>query len=233
VEVTVAADATTLAAVGADRVRSYLDAAIAIRGRASLALSGGTSPAPLIAALARVDLDWSAVDVFQVDERWVHSASPDRNWTAIDETLIAPTGARGHRLTVSGGHVRHASRQLLVMSDASRLKDLLGPTAVLDVVHLGLGGDGHTASWPPGAAMDSLVEATTLVERIENFRAFDRTTLTPAIVNRARQVIWYVTGAAKSDVLSRLVAGDLSIPAGHVRGPHQEIFTDLAEFSSP
>ncbi len=180
---------------------------------------------PLFIALTEADVDWSRVDVFQVDERWTDSPR-DRNWTAVELNLVGPTGARGHPLTV-GGEAGSLSRSLSIESDIATLEGLLGDAMTFDVVHLGLGTDGHTASWPPGNQLDSLLSTSSPVAEVAAFNGFDRTTLTPQVVNRARSVAWFVIGEAKTQVLRRLIAGDPAMPATRVAVTNQQLFTDV------
>lgn len=206
----------------ARHIAGALIEAIDARGMASLALSGGSSPVPMLGFLASQQLEWSRVHVFQVDERIVPAGDEARNWTMLRALLVDEVGAVGHAMSVQPGLAAHAAA-LVRSSDASVMSRLAGAPPVLDVVHLGLGTDGHTASWPPGREIDDGVGLT----EVAAFNGHDRVTLTPAVVNRARSIVWFVPGESKRHMLERLVGGDLTIPAGLVSRHQAELFTDV------
>src|SRR5882672_10190858 len=142
----VGADVDEAAAQAARLIANSLREAIAARGRASVAVSGGTTPWAMLRVLAGLKIQWELVDVFQVDERAVPRGDPDRNATHIESALIrlAPVPkSRWHPIPVEepdpAGAARRYERTLRDVADG-----------VLDVVHLGLGDDGHTASLVPG-----------------------------------------------------------------------------------
>lgn len=228
-------DAVGAAEAAAEIVASLLNEAIGDDpdGRASIAFSGGSSPRPMMARLAElsgrslgtgaaVGLDWETIDVFQVDERVAPDGDPARNLVDLRRELadrVLPEDLL-HPMPVELG-AEHAAEAY-----ASILSDLLGPTPVLDVVHLGIGDDGHTASLVPGdpslRVLDRDVTAT------EDYRGHRRVTMTYPILDRARTVIWLVTGAGKSVALAQLLAGDPAIPASHVRPQRSIIVADAA-----
>lgn len=226
-EVFTAADAEAAAASAAGYIGIVLRDAVSRRGRALLAMSGGSSPVPLLDALAQLDISWEQVTVLQVDERWVGETGPDRNLTALRERLVTPTGTAVLPFTVTAGPVTAAARGGAAAADSASLRELLGPDGRIDVVHLGLGTDGHTASWPPGAVTEALMTETALVATVDDFNGFDRTTLTPVAVSAARHVVWFVPGEAKRAMLGRLCAGDGTIPAGRVDQRRAVVFTDV------
>lgn len=212
-EVVVAADAGELACVAAERIAGPLGDALARRGRGTLAVSGGSSPAGMFAALAASGLDWSRIDVFQVDERVAPDGHPDRNATLLRSHLLeaAPVpDERVHLMPVTATDLAEAARAY-----AGRLAEVTGGRA-LDVVHLGLGDDGHTASWPPGDPVgDGNDNAAVAV--VGPFDGRLRMTLTPAAVNAAGAIVWLIDGPGKAPVVARLLAGDPAIPASRVR----------------
>lgn len=185
------------ARLAADHLALLVSDAVEARGGATVALSGGTSPSSLFDALSTMDLPWDRVEIFQVDERIVRRSSPERNWSMISERLVQPTGAKGRPMPV----VRLPSR--------------------LDVVHLGLGLDGHTASWPTG---HPVLGARGGLALIGDFNGTRRITVTPPVVNAARNVVWFVPGDAKRSVIDRLVGGDRSLPASVVRARRSVLF---------
>lgn len=199
-------------------------AAVAARGRFCLAVSGGRTPWAMLRALAEEDMPWAGLQLFQVDERVAPAGHPDRNLTHIAESLLshAPlTPAQVHALPVEAPDLAAAARAYGV-----ELRALCGTPPVLDLVHLGLGPDGHTASLVPG---DPVLQVNdTEVAITGPYQGRPRLTLTYPVLNAARRVLWLATGAEKRPMLSRLRAGDCSIPAGHVEAAHALLLTDRA-----
>ncbi len=181
-EIRVALDAAAAAADAAQWVGSQLRNAVRRRGSASLAVSGGTTPAKMFAVLTGVELPWHEVTVWQVDERIAPDGSPDRNASLLD--VFEKIGARVRLMPVTERDVNAASRRY-----AAEL-----PTR-FDVVHLGLGADGHTASWVPGDPVVDEVESVALSGEYQGRR---RMTLTPPVVNGARHRLVLATGADKA-----------------------------------
>jgi 6-phosphogluconolactonase len=208
------------AAAAAERIARHLAHAIQARGRAVLALSGGSTPLPMFDHLATIDLAWASVHVLAVDERNVARDHPDSNWAEIEARLLRPTGATGHPFTVAptGSPTVH---DLLARSDAARLDDLLAGSPI-DVVHLGLGDDGHTASWPPGVN----VPEDRTVAAIGPFNGHPRITLTPPPINAARHRVWLITDGSKREQLATLVDATSTAPAALVRRDDTVVFAD-------
>jgi len=205
-------DGAALAARTADLVAEKLAGAIDARGRATLAVSGGGTPIGFFAELAQRKLPWEAVHVFQVDERVAPPGDPDRNLNGLSEALldrvpIPPENV--HPMPVEETDLEAAAAVY-----ADEIRAVTGPGGRLDVVHLGVGGDGHTASWPPG---DPVIDATADVALSGVFNGRVRMTLTPPAVNRAGWIVWEIAGAAKAPVVALLVSGDPAIPASRVR----------------
>lgn len=192
----------------ADLLADALRRALEDRGLAVLALSGGRTPVPMYRRLADTVLDWSRVHVVQVDERAVPDEDPDRNWRAIQADLVAPTGAVGHPMPVVGAPLEDAAAAY----DAD-LQALCG--GAVDALHLGLGGDGHTASLVPGdpvVGRDDVGVATTGV-----YQGNRRMTLTAPSLNRAGRIVWQVVGEGKREALDRLRTWSGTDPSGVVR----------------
>lgn len=166
-------------------------------------------------ALAEEDIPWDRVNVFQVDERVAPPGHPDRNLTALLSEL--PSGARQdlHPMPVEDDDLEAA---------ADRYAALLPPR--LDLVHLGIGEDGHTASLVPGDPVldvrDRLVAVT------GEYQGRRRMTMTYPALDAAREVVWLVTGESKRDPLAKLLARDESIPAARVAAPDQLVIADTA-----
>ncbi len=190
-----------LGAAAADEVAGALRRAIGARGAATLAVSGGKTPAPMFSALAAFDLPWDVVDVFQVDERIAPAGDPARNATA---QAVLP--GRFHPMPVEDPDPAAAAARY-----AASLPD------AFDCIHLGLGDDGHTASLLPGDPVLDEEKLTVAVTGVYQGRA--RMTLTRPVLDRARQVVWLVSGASKRARVAQLMQGDPSIPAGRIRAP--------------
>ncbi len=208
--------------------------AIDARGVASLALSGGSSPVALLQSLALSKLvNWDLVDIFQVDERRAPTGSPDRNETQLREFLLTPLRhplAKTHMVfgnaADDGNHVVEGdelpSPDAAAEAYAGVLERVCGN--IVDVVHLGLGDDGHTASLVPGDSV--LFERRVFVGSTRVYKGFRRVTLTYPALESARHIAWFVVGHAKAPMVHRLCVSDPSIPAGCVRANDDVIFAD-------
>lgn len=197
----------------ATRISVLLDAAVDARGTATLAVSGGSTPIGLFDALAKRSLPWEQIHVLQVDERVAQTGHADRNLTELRRHLIDVVGLPAtnlHAMPVTSGEPEDAAA-----SYASTLREVAGDPPVVDVVHLGLGADGHTASLVPGDAVLDVQDRDVAATRVYQGRR--RVTLTYPALERARTLIWVVAGEDKQDAVARLWAGDQSIPAGRVR----------------
>ncbi|MEE8600476.1 6-phosphogluconolactonase [Euzebya tangerina] len=201
----------------ADLIADRLGRALVARGTATLALSGGSTPKPLYRMLATYDLQWRAVHVVQVDERVAPADHPDRNWVAIEEGLVGVTGAVGHPMptTREGAAAGSAGDwDVLVASYADELRQL----GRLDVVHLGLGDDGHTASLVPGdPVLDLTGSDAPSVAMTEPYQGRRRMTLTAPTINAAATIVWQVVGGGKAHAVAQLLAEDPSIPGSLIR----------------
>ena len=201
------------------------DRAIAARGRFSLALSGGSTPWQMLRSLEAGDLPWEQVDIFQVDERVAPAGGDERNLTHLESSLVARVpipSAQVHAMPVEAQDLERAARDY-----AARLAARTGEPATLDVVHLGMGADGHTASLVPGDAVLDVTGADVAVTAAP-YQGQRRMTLTFPALNRAHTVLWLLTGAGKADMLRRLRDGDTSIPAGRVSRRQALVFADRA-----
>ena len=196
--------------------------AVTARGRFVMAVSGGHTPWMMLRALANIDLPWPAIQVVQVDERVAPPGHPDRNLTHLRESLLdlAPLAPdQIHAMPVESADLNAAAAEY-----ATTLRQIAGSTPVLDLVHLGLGPDGHTASLVPGDPVLNVKDADVAMTGVYQGRR--RMTLTYPIVNRARNILWVVTGKEKVSMLNRLLNGDESIPAGRVRREGARIIAD-------
>jgi 6-phosphogluconolactonase len=199
-------------------------AAVTSRGRFTLAVSGGRTPWLMLRALAAEKLPWRQVHVFQVDERLAPAGDPDRNFTHLRDSLLdhAPLSPdHVHAMPVETAELNWAAEQY-----ARTLQDIAGLPPVLDLIHLGLGPDGHTASLVPG---DPVLDVTDVDVAVTGpYQGRRRMTLTVPIINRSRLVLWLVTGGEKAEALVRLRDGDRSIPGSRVRRNDALVLADRA-----
>jgi 6-phosphogluconolactonase len=217
-------DADAVARAGASAIAAESRAAVRSRGLFTLAVSGGHTPWIMLRALAGEDVPWARVNLFQVDERVAPDGHADRNLTHLRESLLqlVPLGPdQMHAMPVESPDLEAAAAQY-----ASVLRQVAGSPPVLDLVHLGLGPDGHTASLLPGDPALDIDTADVAVTGVYQGRR--RMTLTYPVLNRARRVLWIVTGSEKVEMLRRLRAGDRSIPAGRVRSEEALLLADRA-----
>ena len=224
VKIEVHADDDLVARKAARIIAADMRAAVPQHGRFVMAISGGRTPWVMLRALADEQLPWQNVHVVQVDERAAPAADPDRNLAHLRENLLDHAPLRPdhiHAMPVEAADLDRAAEQY-----ALTLRDVAGVPPVIDLIHLGLGADGHTASLVPG---DPVLEVTeTDVAATGPYQGRRRMTLTFPIINRSRRILWLVTGREKAGSLVRLRDGDLSIPASRVRQDRALILADRA-----
>ena len=223
-EIRILADADAVAAEAARLIAAEARAAVAARGRFVVAVSGGRTPWQMLRMLAGEDVPWAGVHVVQVDERIAPAGDPDRNLTHLRESLLgcAPLPA-GHIYAMP---VEAADLDEAALSYARTLERIAGTPPVLDLAHLGLGPDGHTASLVPGDPVLDVVDRDVALTDVYMGRR--RMTLTYPVLNRSRRTLWVVTGAEKAAMLQCLRAADASIPAGRVRQDGALVLADRA-----
>jgi 6-phosphogluconolactonase len=221
-KVEVFSDDDAVARHAATMIATEARAAVAARGRFVLAVSGGHTPWAMLRALSGEDVPWANVYVTQVDERVAPAGDPDRNLTHIRESLRAPLRPE----QILAMPVEAPDLQAAVARYAASLQEIAGSPPVLDLVHLGLGPDGHTASLVPGDRVLEVTDADVALTGIYQGRR--RMTLTYPMINRARRILWLVTGGEKVEMLGRLRKGDPSIPAGRIRQDQAVVFADQA-----
>jgi len=217
-------DADTVAREAAAIVAAKARAAIAERGRFIMAVSGGRTPWLMLRALAHEDVPWDDVHVVQVDERIAPEGDPDRNLTHLRESRSGQASLRPEQIQampVEAPDLRVAAEQY-----SKALREIAGSPPVLDLVHLGLGPDGHTASLVPGDPVLAVDDADVALTGVYQGRR--RMTLTYPILNRSHGVLWLITGSDKAEMVGRLYAGDTSIPAGRVNREHALVLADRA-----
>lgn len=222
-EIRVLDDGAAVAKAGAQFVIDAAERAIAARGRFLLAVSGGKTPWVMMAELARASVDWSKWHLFQVDERIAPAGDPDRNLTHLQESLLAHVtlpAANVHAMPVERPDPTAAAGDY-----AEELLRVAGSPVVLDLVHLGLGPDGHTASLVPEDAVLGVRDRDVAITA-SAYQGRHRMTLTYPVLDRAREILWLIDGAAKADMLPRVKKGDTGIPAGRVRNPNAVAIVD-------
>jgi 6-phosphogluconolactonase len=190
---------------GAELIAEAAREAVSERGSCALAVSGGHDPWPMFSQLEDLEMDWTKTEIFQVDERVAPAGSDERNLTHLIESLSI--GAQG------------SIRPMPVTDDdldaaAERYAESL-PEA-LDLAHMGIGPDGHTASLVPGDPVLEVDDRRVAVTAGE-YEGVRRMTLTYPELHRVRRLLWVVTGEKKVDALRKLLARDPSIPAGRVQ----------------
>jgi len=220
----VLADADAVARKAAARIAAEARQAVAARGRFVMAVSGGHTPWVMLRALAEEDVPWGNVHVFQVDERVAPEGHADRNLTHLRASLLEhaplpPTQLHAMPVEIPDLHSAAAKYD-------AELTSIAGAPPVLDLVHLGLGPDGHTASLVPGDPVLDVKDHDVAVTGV--YQGRNRLTLTYPVLNRARLILWLVTGSEKVPMYKRLQAADQSIPAGRVRRNNATVLADSA-----
>lgn len=196
--------------------------AVEERGRFILAVSGGHTPWKMLRALAGQDVPWEYTHVIQVDERVAPEGDPDRNLTLLKKSLLenSPIAEENiHPMPVAGEDLSAGTQRYALI-----LREIAGAPPVLDLVHLGLGPDGHTASLIPGDPALKISDAD--VALTDTYKGRRRMTLTYPILNRSRKILWLVTGSDKAAILVKLQDGDTSLPAGKVRSDRAIVLAD-------
>ena len=194
------------------------------RGRFVMAVSGGHTPWQMLRALENEKVPWESVHVVQVDERVAPAGDPDRNLTHLHESLLEHAPLRSeqiHAMPVESPDLDNAAKRY-----AMTLQQIAGSPPVLDLAHLGLGPNGHTASLVPGDPVLKVTDADVAPTGVYQDRR--RMTLTYPMLNRSRRILWLVTGNDKVDALARLRDGDVSIPAGRIQRDQAVLLADVA-----
>jgi len=217
-EICVVPDAAAVADEVAERITTAIAGAVAERGTAAVAFSGGATPAPMLRALSARALPWDAVRVFQVDERLAPDGHPDRNATMLRAELLDRVPALAHLMPVTAEDLQQAAGDY-----AALLADLAD--GVLDVVHLGLGPDGHTASLVPGDPVLRVDDRD--VALTGEYQGRRRMTLTYPALDRAHLLVWEVVGEDKAEAVRALIDRG-NVPAGGVSQGRAVLVADQA-----
>lgn len=196
--------------------------AIEKRGSFTMAVSGGKTPWIMLRHLGKEKLDWNKIHIFQVDERIAPAGSPDRNWTHLQESLFinpATQAAHLHPMPVENTDIKAGA-----FAYATLLEKITGTPPVFDLIHLGLGADGHTASLIPGDPVLKVIDDDVALTGL--YQGHPRMTLTYPVINRSRKILWIVTGKEKQTALQQLLNKDKSIPGGSINQAHATIIAD-------
>jgi 6-phosphogluconolactonase len=218
-QIEVRPDAEAVAERASELVAKRASETVASHGRFTFAVSGGHTPWAMFRLLAGEELPWAQVTIFQVDERVAPDGDPDRNLTHLRASLPPAATPDIRPMPVTAQDLERGA------DDYAR-----SLPEVFDLVHLGLGPDGHTASLVPG---DPVLEVTDrLVALTGVYQGRRRMTLTYPALERAPNVLWLVTGEDKTDALDRLRAGDPAIPASRISTANALLVADRAAAGS-
>jgi 6-phosphogluconolactonase len=223
-KIEVLADAASVAREAAAIIAAQARDAVVARGRFIFAVSGGHTPWLMLRDLAGEKVPWEEMHLVQVDERVAPAGHPDRNVTHLRQSLLTRVSLRPeqiHAMPVEVPDLEGGAE-----SYTRTLLEIAGSPPVLDLVHLGLGPDGHTASLIPG---DPVLNVTdTDVALTGAYQGRRRMTLTYPIINRSRRILWLATGSDKAGPLVQLRDADPSIPAGRIRQDNALVLADRA-----
>jgi 6-phosphogluconolactonase len=201
--------------------------AIAARGRFTLAASGGKSPRALYEELVQRPIDWARVELFQVDERVLPLGDAARNRTLLEQALLNQLATQP---VVHWMPVELPLRDARIAYERTILK-ALGNEPRFDLVHLGLGADGHTASLTPGDAQ-ALGELSQLVVPTQVYLGTERLTLSFPLLRQAHELLWFIAGADKAEALQKLLLSDPNIPASRLVDVSAEAYICLNQFAT-
>ncbi|MFN8216065.1 MAG: 6-phosphogluconolactonase [Solirubrobacterales bacterium] len=217
IELEVPGDEQVAARRAAELIAAHGAAAAAARGAFAFAMSGGRSPWAMLAILGELEeMPWGQTELFQVDERVAAPGSEDRNLTHMVLGLSMDHQTALRPMPVTQRDLDGAAREY-----EGSLPERF------DVVHLGLGPDGHTASLVPGDPVLEVRDRRVAMTGGQ-YQGHPRMTLTYPAIDAAREIVWLVTGAEKREALAKLLAGDESIPAGRVRNESIVVVADEA-----
>jgi 6-phosphogluconolactonase len=215
-------DEKSLARRAAAVIAKEARAAVAEHGRFVMAVSGGKSPWVMLADLADEQVPWANVHVFQIDERIAPAGDPDRNYVHLRDSLLAHAPIPPNQIYAMP--VEMPDSELAAKLYAQTLESVAGKPPVLDLAHLGLGPDGHTASLIPGDPVLNVTNRDIAVTGVYQGRT--RMTMTYPVINRASKIMWLVSGKDKVAAFAKLRAADPSVPAGRIRQTQSLLLAD-------
>ena len=226
-KIEILADDDAVAKAAAGVIAADARAAVAARGIFTLAVSGGKTPWAMLKDLASEEVPWSQVHVFQIDERIAPEGDPDRNLTHLHESLLgnAPIPKENiHAMPVNAVDPVEGAKEYQAL-----LTEICGNPPTLDMAHLGLGPDGHTASLLPNDPVLTVTDRdVALTDPVHLYQNRRRMTLTYPMINRSRKIMWLATGAAKVPMIVRLRDADSGIPGGRIVQENALLLTDTA-----
>lgn len=223
-KIEVLVDSESVAEKAASIIADEAWEAVVDRGIFTMAVSGGHTPWVMLRKLAAMKMPWDKVHVIQVDERLAPAGDADRNLTHLRESLLNQAPLPPDQIYAMP--VESRDLEAAVAQYAQTLRQIAGTPPVIDLVHLGLGPDGHTASLVPGDPALEIKDADVALSG--PYQGRRRMTLTYPVLNRARRVLWLVTGIEKEEALTRLLHCDRSIPAGRVSRDQALVLADAA-----
>lgn len=214
-------DAEAVAKAAAQLISNQARAAVAERGIFSFAVSGGKTPWVMLKELSAEQLPWAQIHLYQIDERIAPEGDKDRNLTQLLASLAsAPIPSENiHAMPVNAADPEQACT-----SYEATLEEFCGIPATLDLAHLGLGPDGHTASLVPGDPVLTVRDRDVALTGL--YQGRNRMTLTYPMINRSRKILWLATGAEKASMIVRLKHGDPTIPGGVVKQENAILLAD-------
>jgi 6-phosphogluconolactonase len=215
-------DEKSLARRAAAVIAKEARAAVAEHGRFVMAVSGGKSPWVMLADLADEQVPWANVHVFQIDERIAPAGDPDRNYVHLRDSLLAHAPIPPNQIYAMP--VEMPDSELATKLYAQTLESVAGKPPVLDLAHLGLGPDGHTASLIPGDPVLNVTNRDIAVTGV--YQGRKRMTMTYPVINRASKIMWLVSGKDKVAAFAKLRAADPSVPAGRIRQTQSLLLAD-------
>jgi 6-phosphogluconolactonase len=224
VKVQIFADADAVAREAARFIAAEARMAVVARGRFVMAVSGGKTPWQMLRDLADEEVPWKNIYIVQVDERIAPAGDPDRNLTHLHGSLLSHAPLPPEQIYAMP--VEANDLEAAAASYAKTLQQIAGSPPVLDLAHLGLGPDGHTASLIPNDPVLNVTDRDVALTGVYQKRR--RMTLTYPMLNRSRKILWVATGAEKVGMIVRLRDGDVTIPAGRIRQDNALLLADRA-----
>ena len=220
-KIEILSDADAVAKAAAQLIASEARPAIAARGIFTFAVSGGKTPWVMLRELASEELPWDRVHLFQIDERLAPEGDKDRNLTHLLESFA---GAPIPPENIHPMPVNAADPAAGAQAYEQTLEKFCGIPPVLDLAHLGLGPDGHTASLIPGDPVLGVHDRDVALTGL--YQGRNRMTLTYPMLNRSRKILWLATGAEKAPMIERLKHGDPTIPGGLIKQENAILLAD-------
>ena len=214
-EVIICRDAAELARRAAEQLAARAAESIARTGRFAVALSGGSTPRTVYSLLAapefRDRIDWPRVHLFWGDERCVPPMHPDSNFRMVQEALLSKIAIPAENIHRMMGENEPAAAAAAYEQDLKKLFGAeQGDWPRFDLIFLGLGEDGHTASLFPGTAALDATESWVVAVYVEKLQSH-RLTLTRPVIRAAAQVSFLVSGASKAEIVREIFASDRAL----------------------